>query len=261
MGDSAATRSLLERENGPSPYVEGRREFDERLGDIAGAKARWQAMAFVLAVVVVIQGISLALVPGRPRAIPYIVEVDRFNQVSAYGPLEAFAEPEQRMVVAELSEFVRQSRSVYADPLAQREVVMETYAKLGQGGQQFMDGFLRDERNNPLLLGRRLTRLVEVTSVLPVPKSNSWKVQWTETNVPLGGGASTVANWEGYFEVAFRTPSSPELLAKNPFGIYVEGINWTAISEPRTIISAPATARAGASASASSLLPTVNRTP
>ena len=211
-----------------SSYIRGRAEFDSVFGDLAKAKRNWQLIAFgAVAVSGVLAG-GLVTLATQSRITPYVVEVDRLGRAQAFGPAERLALPDQRVITSQLAGFVRDIRTVLADPAAQAELVRRSYAFVDQGAATFLNQYFATPANDPRLLGREATRLIEVTSVLPVPGTSTWKVSWTETTTPrAAGGSAQETAWEGYLATRIVPPATTERITLNPLGLYVTSVNWT----------------------------------
>ena len=219
-----------------SPYLRGRAEFDSVFGDLAKGKRNWQLVAFGATAVAGVLAVGLVAVATQSRITPYVVEVDRLGRAQAFGPAERLTHTDQRVVTSQLAGFVRDIRTVLADPAAQAELVRRAYAYVDQGAATFLNDYFATPANDPRLLARDLTRLIEVTSVLPVPgstgASQTWKVSWTETSLPrVVGGSPTVTAWEGYFTTRVVPPTTTDLITMNPLGLFVTAINWTQLAE------------------------------
>lgn len=221
------------------PYLRGRAEFDSVFADLARGKRNWQLVAFgALAVAGVLAG-GLVTLATQTRITPYVVEVDRLGRAQAFGPAERLRATDQRVIMSQLAGFVRDTRTVLADPVAQAELVRHSYAFVDQNAAAFLNGYFAAPAHDPRLVAKDATRLVEVTSVLPVPGSTTWKVSWTETTVPrTTAGAPSAASWEGYFGTRIVAPATTERITVNPLGLYVTSVNWTQLAT--RVQSAPA---------------------
>jgi type IV secretion system protein VirB5 len=229
------------------PYLRGRAEFDSVFADLAKGKRNWQLVAFgALAVAGVLAG-GLVTLATQTRITPYVVEVDKLGRAQAFGPAERLRVTDQRVITSQLAGFVRDIRTVLADPVAQAELVRHSYAFVDQNAAAFLNGFFASSANDPRLLAKDATRLVEVTSVLPVPGSSTWKVSWTETTIPrTTGGAPSVAAWEGYFGTRIVPPATTERITLNPLGLYVSSVNWTQLAtRALSVPAAPAASTLG----------------
>jgi type IV secretion system protein VirB5 len=111
-------------------------------------------------------------------------------------------------------------------------MIQDAYAYMDRAAAGFLNDYFAAPDNDPRLLGQRLTREVEVSGVLPIPNSESWKLQWIERERSRSGGTARTTTWEAYVTVKFAPPDDPEHIQANPLGLYVTGINWTAIHVP-----------------------------
>jgi type IV secretion system protein TrbF len=62
-----------------NPYLEARREWDERYADHVLGKCNWQIAAGGLLLLSLILASSIAWFNNRSRDIPYVVEVDKLG--------------------------------------------------------------------------------------------------------------------------------------------------------------------------------------
>ena len=209
-------------------------------GDLAKGKRNWQLAFFGLLGVTGVLAFGLVTLATQSRITPYVVEVDRLGRAQAFGPAERLRATDQRVVTSQLAGFVRDIRTVLGEPASQADLVRRAYAFADQGAAAFLNQYFAAPANDPRTLGKEMTRLVEVTSVLPVPGPSSagegtptaWKVSWLETTLPRGASATpTVAAWEGYFSTRVASPSTTERITANPLGLYVTSINWTQLAQ------------------------------
>lgn len=230
-GKKAAAPSAV----GANPYLAARREYDERFSHLARGRARWQAIAFLLCATVVAMAFQLVRVASQSSIAPYVVEVDRDGAVIGADLVERMVDPSDRMVVSELTRFVAAVRQVSSDPLTQRQLSSSAFSYVDGSASSFLNRYFGTDANNPILLGRSMARLVDVNSVLAVPNSAAWKVEWTETVLPLDDRAPSTRQWEGYFTLSVVPPRSTETIYDNPLGLTITDINWTAVTPSRSV--------------------------
>ena len=217
-----------------NPFVAARNEFMNAFGDLAKGKRSWQLMAFSLVGLLTLVTIAYVRLAASARVVPYVVQVDRLGQVVAVGAADELKQPDQRLIASQLAQFVRGIRTVLpaAASAAQAEMLRRGYAFVAPGAAAFLNDYFASPQNDPRVLGMRLTRQVDVASVLRVPDSDVWRLQWTETerSTQPGGPTRTVA-WEGYVAVRLALPPTAETLQDNPLGVYVATLNWTQVGE------------------------------
>jgi type IV secretion system protein VirB5 len=219
--------------------VHGRREFDSIFADLARGKRNWQLAAFGAIGVASLLAAGLVITATQSRITPYVVEVDALGRAQAFGPAERLQRNDERVLTAQLAGFVRDVRTIVGDPAAQADLVRRAYAFVDQDAAAFLNTYFAAPANDPRLLGRDVTRLVEITGVLPLPGgvpaangSRTWKVSWTEVTLPrTAGGLPMRTAWEGYFATRLVPPTSAERLSLNPLGLYVTTVNWTQLAD------------------------------
>lgn len=218
----------------PTSIISARNEFANAFGDLAKGKRNWQLMAFALVGMLAFVTSAYVRLASSSRVVPYVVEVDRLGQIVAVGTAEQLTTPDQRLVASQLAQFVRSIRTVLpsAAAAAQAEMVRRGYAYVAPEAAGFLNDYFGSPRNDPRLLGTRITRQVDVASVLRVPNSDVWRLQWSETerSTQAGGPVRTTA-WEGYVTVSIAPPATAEAVQDNPLGLYVTSVNWTQIAE------------------------------
>ena len=222
-----------------SPEVlRGRYEFHRAFSDLAKGKRNWQLAAFFAFAVLALAVFGLVTLSAQSRVVPYVVEVDRLGRASAIAPAEAVPAVADRVVVAALSAFVTNIRTVYADPVAQRDAVYRAYAYVGVDARAFLEGYFSDPQNDPRRLGKGARRSVEVVAVLPVPGTaadggpgpgGTYRVTWNETESSPQRG-DTERAWEGYLSVVVAPPTTTEGVERNPLGVFVTDLSWSPLA-------------------------------
>ena len=219
----------------PPEVLRGRYEFHRSFSDLARGKRNWQWAAALSLVLLGFAVVGLVTLATQSRVVPYVVEVDRMGRAEAVAPAEAVPLAEDRVVVAALSSFVTSIRTVYADPVAQRDAVYRAYAYVAGDAREFLEGYFSDPQNDPRRLGKDFRRAVEVTGVLPVPVAGgassvrTYRVQWNETDRSAQGGTRERA-WEGYLAVTLAPPTTTEGVERNPLGVFVTDLSWSPLA-------------------------------
>ena len=218
----------------PPEVLRGRYEFTRQFSDLAKGKRNWQWVAALSLVLLGLAVAGLVALATQSRVVPYVVEVDRVGRAEAIVPADAATIAEDRVVVAALSSFISNIRTVYADPVAQRDAVYRAYAHVAGDARDFLEGYFSDPQNDPRRLGKDFRRAVEVTAVLPVPGTDqgtgrTYRVQWNETDTSTQGGERERA-WEGYASVTLAPPTTTEGIERNPLGVFVTDLSWSPLA-------------------------------
>jgi type IV secretion system protein VirB5 len=259
-----------------NPWVDavqhGRREWAGAFGDLAKSRRNWQLVAFCALGIAGVASTGLVALATTSRITPYVVEVDKLGRAQAFGPATRLAPADQRVVQSQIATWIRDIRAVLGDPIAQADLVRRAYAFVDQNTAGFLQSYFTDPARDPRVIARDLTRVVEVTSILPVPGAansaaargavaapTTWKVSWTETDYPRGGGTPTVAAWEAYITTHQVPPTSPDRVEVNPLGLYVSSVSWTQVTTRQPVNPPPGSA--GATPAAAAPLPTITSPP
>ncbi len=207
-----------------NPYVEGRKEWSDRYSDLARGKRNWQiATAACLAVIAAQSGL-IVWQASQSSVQPFIVQVDDLRQIVQVVPAEAAGPVDPRIVHALLGEFIRNTRSLISDPVAQKAVAARAYAYAAAPVIEMLDAYYAD--HDPRTLGREKTIAVQVSSVLPLSE-NTFQAQWAETARALDGRLIGETRHQAILTV--RTEAPKAINPDNPLGLYITALNWTEI--------------------------------
>jgi type IV secretory pathway TrbF-like protein len=207
-----------------NPYLDGRREWNERYGSYIAQKRVWQVTAIVsIAVNGVLTG-GLVYQSSQSRVQPFIVEVDKLGQAVAVAPAEQITTYDERVVRAQLGNLVSFSRSVTPDHVVQKKWLAKVYAMLSPQAMEQMNEYYR--AHDPFQASKTQKVTVEVISALPISK-DTWQLQWDETRRSLDGHLDGRTRWQAIFEITFVRPTSPKAIMENPTGMIIKSFSWT----------------------------------
>jgi type IV secretion system protein TrbF len=213
-----------------NPYLAAREEFVSTFGDLARGKRNWQLASFGLLGLLGVALVAYVRLSLAARITPYVVEVDRLGQAVAFGPAEPLRASDLRIRVFTLALFIRDLRTLSADPDTERDLLVAAYAYAAGAARSTLDAYFGNPAHDPRLLGRSVSREVQITSVLRVPGAGkTWKVAWRETERPRVAGPVRTAAWEAYLTLELHPPTTAEALLRNPLGLYVTDLAWSEI--------------------------------
>lgn len=202
-----------------------RAAFSTPLRELQREKKNWQLLCFLLAAVDVLLVLGIYDLSRRGEILLHVVELDRLGQARYIGPPKA--EPtNERFLVAELADFIRELRVIHADPRALFEERKRAYAHLTPAVRSYLEAYFEEPRNDPRKLRKRLWREVRIDSVLPLSET-SWQVRWVESEYRHSGQLESESSWVAVLDVLIEPPSTPEKLQRNPLGVYVTALSWT----------------------------------
>lgn len=206
-----------------TPYQKAAQVWDERIGAARVQARNWRLMAFgcLLLSLIVVGGLLWQL--GRSTVTPYVVEVDAHGEVRAVGPALETYQPSDAQIARELERFIRNVRALPLDPVVLRNNWLEAYDYASDRGAAALNAYAR--AHDPFTRVGKATVAVEVTSVVRASDA-SFQVRWTERSA-VNGTPATTERWTGIVTLVRQPPRDAERLRKNPWGIYVDGLDWS----------------------------------
>jgi type IV secretion system protein TrbF len=137
-----------------NPYLEARREWDERYADLVLGKRNWQIAAGGLLLLSLILASGIVWLGNRSRYIPYVVEVDKLGYaLTVPQPLTPVVSPDvtARMERYEVAAFIRDARSVTSDPQVEHQTLNALLAHTRGAADRFLDEYYHSDNffHNP----------------------------------------------------------------------------------------------------------------
>jgi len=208
-----------------NPYVEARREWNDRYLDLVRARRWWQVAAVAELGLLGLLGGGLVALSLQHKTVPYVVEVDALGAATAIKSVDAAGRPtDDRIVRYQLAAFIRGARTVMTDRAAMKRALDHVYAYARGPARTFLDDHYR--ANNPFEVAKTYTVSPAVTSLLQVSE-RSWQVRWDEEQRGLDGTLLGRRHWEAVLTVETVPPTTADAIQVNPFGLYVTEIRWT----------------------------------
>jgi type IV secretory pathway TrbF-like protein len=206
-----------------TPYQKAAQVWDERLGAARVQALNWRLAALsMIGLALVLAGI-LTITVARSGVIPYVVEVDRLGEVRAVGPAVEPYRPTDAQIAHFLARFIENVRSLSIDPVVVRANWLRAYDYVTDRGAQTLNDYAREA--DPFgKIGAR-TAAVEVTSVVRA-SGDSFEIRWKESTYE-NGAVAKVERFTGVVTIFLRSPTTPEMLRKNPLGLFVHSLNWS----------------------------------
>jgi type IV secretion system protein VirB5 len=117
-------------------------------------------------------------------------------------------------------------RAVSIDVQAERDFINEAYAMVDKNGAAltFLNHYFA--ANDPFKRAATETVSAHVESVLPLPGSNTWRVEWREDTVARDGRPEFSKHWEATITVSINPPKTDAGILANPTGLFVEASPW-----------------------------------
>lgn len=206
-----------------TPYQKAAQAWDERIGSARVQAKNWRYMAFGNLFVSTAFAAALVWQSAQGTVVPWVVEVDRNHEVRVSGPAIANYTLSDEQIGKQLENFIIWVRSLSSDPVIVSQFWHWAYDYTTDGGAAALNDYARS--NDPFTRIGRQQVAVEVNSRLRA-SPNSFRIAWTERHYENGQLART-ERWTAILTIVIQTPRSREAIAANPFGIYINAINWS----------------------------------
>ena len=222
----AATAEAAVAQTQVNPYVEARREWNERYGDYIQQARHWRTMAIISGLAALLSVIGIAYIGAQGKIVPYVVQVDKLGEAAAVSRADRAANVDSRVIKAYLARFVADWRTVTVDRQAEKSAIGRVYAML-PGGSIALDK-LNDhfKAHNPFLLADKESVAVAVTNLLPL-SDKTWQLEWLETTRDQRGAIESTVRMKASIIVGIRPPTEENLIVINPLGVYITDLNWS----------------------------------
>ena len=214
------------RETFSNPYLNARREWDERYGDFIARARNWRYAAFCAFGIAAIAAGGVAWIGAQSKIQPYVVQVDQLGgPVAVAMPVRDSQQAvTQRVAEALVSNWIWDARTVLGDPNAQKVLIDRVYAMAGTSAAAYLSAWYR---NSPPF--GSYTKAVYITSVLAISK-DTYQVTWDETKTQLGQ-QGTPEHWKANITTGIdpRLAESPKVSLASPMGMYIRDVSWTQV--------------------------------
>ena len=217
------------RRTSENPHISaGKRFHNDRYMDLTLARRNWRIACLILSCAVLVLSLSLAWLASQSRVVPYVSVIDRNYKVVSVGPAARVLRegPVLRSVTqTAVADFIRDARSVSADPLAQVNLMKRVWAYAAPDTRQLLQAHYRThDPGAAAAKGERVS--VEIESVL-LRSDRTWEIRWAETEWDPSGLPKARQRWEARLSVDQQPPGDAETALENPLGLYVTGLSWS----------------------------------
>lgn len=206
-----------------TPYQRAAQVWDDRIGS-ARVQARNWRLAFFGALVLS-GGLAGGLVwqSARGTITPWVVQVDKLGQAQAVAPAVADYHPTDPQIAWYLAHFIKEVRSIPADPIVLRQDWLDAYNFVTSKGALALNDYART--SDPFgKIGKEQVS-VDIASVIRA-SDDSFRVEWVERHY-ADDALTATERWSAILTIVVQTPASAAQLKKNPLGVYVDALSWS----------------------------------
>ena len=209
-----------------SPYLNARREWNERYGDYISAARMWRRAAMVSLGLAVLSVGGVVYFASQNKLIPYVVEISEKGRVLEVYPSDRMLPADERVIRAQLAQFVQDVRGVSYDISVQKRAIERAYFHLSQDYPAYtaVNDWFRG--NVPFERARTETVVVDVRQVLPLTE-NTWRLEWMERPRNRNGEALPEIHMTGTATIIIGGEVTGRTIQMNPIGMYVQEFDWS----------------------------------
>jgi type IV secretion system protein VirB5 len=207
-------------------WLAARSRWDERYGNLIAARRNWRLAFLAMSGIAFLMGLQHLAELHRSHVVPFVIAVDRMNNVIATGLAEETRAVDPRIIRASIQQYVTNARSVSSDPEVLKFNLQSVFADTVVPSaantllKEYYTAF------SPFEAADKATVQVAVHNVTPLSKS-SYEVDWTETKRDRMGNLIDIEAWKGVFGIVISPPKDEAAMRVNAFGIYVYSITWS----------------------------------
>lgn len=215
-----------------NPFIAARKEWDDRLHNIAKTSHAWKGFAFFLILLVGVLVGGITHIGSQSKIKPYMAVVDKTNYVvHVMGPAEEAATLDDKLLKSivqnEVRTFVENIRTIVADNHAQKKIMSNVYSRLAARSAAAKYANEWYTARAPFKYAESGTVSAEIYSALPLSE-NSWQIEWKEIERNLAGEVLKNTRFRGIITYEIVTPDSEAEARKNAVGFYVTNLTWSA---------------------------------
>lgn len=211
-----------------NPYLDARKEWDERYGSLISRANNWRRAAFAALLIALLETGGLIALAMKSKVVPYVVAIDSLGRTVASGPAEQTTAADDKLKRAALFHWVSDLRTVTIDGVAQRKAIDRVYTMIANGSpaQIEVGDFYRLAPPHERAQARTVD--VEVKAVFATSE-RTYQLEWTETIRGLSGQVESEERWKGSFTITVNPPTDERLIRLNPLGIYVTNVSLSRV--------------------------------
>ena len=217
----------------PKPYARAQVAWEDRHGALKAERERWFRVAMVLVATVIVTTALAVWAAVRTEYVPHIVVVDELGQrVPVIAPRAISDWPDQA-VRREITDFIRDWRSVSTDRAVMRGRLrrIQFYLEENSAADRKIVAWARAPATDPFKRAESSTVDIGMHNVNFLG-GNSWIAEWTETTRNRNNGRVTQTDtYKATVSLGRRKVSDEAVLIRNPFGMVVEDIDVVRLSE------------------------------
>jgi type IV secretory pathway TrbF-like protein len=208
-----------------NPYLDARREWNERYGDYIQQARQWRMVALVCSLVAAIATGGIVWIGSQSKLVPYLVYVDHSGN-AVVGHEAETTEVNDNMVRALFAGFIEDWRSVSVDAGSEKRAIDHVYAHLSRSDPAFNEVSAYYKADNPFDRAKRESVTVAIASILRTSPT-TLEAEWSEERTDRKGFVTGHSVWKASASTALSPPTKEADILRNPTGFFVQDLQWS----------------------------------
>ncbi|MBU6468863.1 MAG: type IV secretion system protein [Betaproteobacteria bacterium] len=209
-----------------NPYLNARREWDERYGNEIHRANQWRRLAYLSITLSLFCLVGIIWLASQSHIKPYVIALDKLGSPIGYANPVSDHSINERVTEAMVANWIWQTRSVLPEVAAEKALLDRVYAQIGPNAVEQLDEWYKS--HSPFNQ-EGVTITPSIHSVLPISK-NTWQVTWSEKYYHHFQFVKE-SHWKAHIitgqSQAFT--DQPKVMLYNPLGIFINHFSWTEI--------------------------------
>lgn len=211
-----------------NPYLDGRKEWNERYGSYIKQVQTWKMVAFISMLTTLASVAGLTYIGSQNKLVPYIVEVDKLGNAQAINYAQQSKLDHTKVIKYSLAEFIQNFRTIYADPKIQKEMVYKIYRYLSPSYSAYNMVNAYYKENSPFDRQSTERVRVKVNSIVQINK-DTYQIDWEEIVSDPRGMKMRTDSFKASISFILVPPSTQAEIIKNPIGLYIKEFNFSKV--------------------------------
>jgi len=211
-----------------NPYLDGRREWNERYGGYIKQVKTWKIITFISLFTTLASVAGLIYIGSKNKLVPYVVEVDKVGAVRAVNYAQQSNMDNKRVIKYSLAEFIQNFKTIYGDAKIQKDMIFKIYRYLSPSYPAYNMVNSYYQEHSPFERLTTETVRVKVNSIVPI-NGNTYQVDWEEIVSDPRGLKLRTDNFKASITILIVPPTTQAEIMKNPIGLYIKEFNFSKI--------------------------------
>lgn len=211
-----------------NPYLDGRREWNERYGSYIKQVKTWKTVTFISLFSTLASVVGITYIGAQNKLVPYVVEIDKIGAVQAVNYAQQSNINNEKVIKYSLAEFIQNFRTIYGDAKIQKEMIFKIYRYLSPSNSAYniVNSYYQEHSPFERLITERVR--VKIDSIVKINR-DTYQVDWEEIVSDPRGIKLRTDNFKASITILTIPPTTQKEIMKNPIGLYIKEFNFSKI--------------------------------